>query len=198
MKCLYPQEIYVRDKVTKNNKKQIVPCGKCVACRANIRQQWFVRLKYEVERSDAAYFVTMTYEDSKLPIFIDRGSGECMPTVSKRDCQLFMKRLRKSISKISPNTSIKYYLSSEYGPNTLRPHYHIILLMYGCEQSYFDSEMANICQRAWHLGNVVVAVANGATCNYVTKDLLKFDIEPWTLFEKQMFRKHGALPPRQD
>lgn len=198
MKCLYPQEIYVTDKVTKKNKKQIVPCGKCVACRSNIRQQWFIRLKYEQEKADASYFITLTYDDSKLPIFIDRGSGDCTPAVNKRDCQLFMKRLRKSISKISPNTSVKYYLSSEYGPNTNRPHYHLILFMYGCDPSYFDKEMANVVHRAWHLGNVVVACSNDATCNYTTKDLLKFDAEPWTLWEKQMFNKYGTLPPRQD
>lgn len=196
MKCLYPQKVYIKDKVTGKNKHQDVPCGKCVACRANQRQQWFVRLKYENERADASYFITMTYDDTKLPVFIDL-TGDYHQSVNKRDCQLFMKRLRKAVKKIAPQSSIKFFLSSEYGPNTLRPHYHLILFIYNCEQSYFDKEMANIVQRCWNLGNVVVAVSNDATCNYVTKDLLKFE-EPWSLWEKQMFYKHGALPPRQD
>ena len=56
--------------------------------------------------------------------------------VSKKDVQNFLKRLRWRISKI-PNitkdeSKIRYYLSSEYGPSTYRPHYHGIL--------FFDSK----------------------------------------------------------
>ena len=56
--------------------------------------------------------------------------------VSKKDIQNFLKRLRWRISKI-PNitkdeSKIRYYISSEYGPTTYRPHYHGIL--------FFDSE----------------------------------------------------------
>lgn len=54
----------------------------------------------------------------------------------KKDIQNFLKRLRWRISNI-PNitkdeSKIRYYISSEYGPTTLRPHYHGIL--------YFDSK----------------------------------------------------------
>lgn len=56
--------------------------------------------------------------------------------VCKKDIQNFLKRLRWRISNI-PNitkdeSKIRYYISSEYGPTTLRPHYHGIL--------YFDSK----------------------------------------------------------
>ena len=56
--------------------------------------------------------------------------------VSKKDVQNFLKRLRWRISKI-PNitkdeSKIRYYISSEYGPSTYRPHYHGIL--------FFDSK----------------------------------------------------------
>lgn len=56
--------------------------------------------------------------------------------VSKKDVQNFLKRLRWRISKI-PNitkdeSKIRYYIASEYGPSTYRPHYHGIL--------YFDSK----------------------------------------------------------
>ncbi len=56
--------------------------------------------------------------------------------VSKKDVQNFLKRLRWRISKI-PNitkdeSKIRYYISSEYGPTTLRPHYHGII--------FFDSK----------------------------------------------------------
>lgn len=43
-----------------------------------------------------------------------------VPVVSKRHIQLFLKRVRKSI----PPRSLKYFICSEYGPRTIRPHYH--------------------------------------------------------------------------
>lgn len=56
--------------------------------------------------------------------------------VSKKDIQNFLKRLRWRISKI-PNitkdeSKIRYYISSEYGPTTYRPHYHGVI--------FFDSK----------------------------------------------------------
>lgn len=56
--------------------------------------------------------------------------------VCKKDVQNFLKRLRWRISKIQNITKdeskIRYYISSEYGPTTYRPHYHGIL--------FFDSK----------------------------------------------------------
>lgn len=57
--------------------------------------------------------------------------------VSKKDVQNFIKRLRWRISKI-PNitkdeSKIRYYISSEYGPATFRPHYHGVV--------FFDSKV---------------------------------------------------------
>lgn len=51
--------------------------------------------------------------------------------VNKKDIQNFLKRLRWRISNI-PNitkdeTQIRYYIAAEYGPTTLRPHYHGVI-----------------------------------------------------------------------
>lgn len=43
-----------------------------------------------------------------------------VPVVCKRDIQLFLKRVRKAL----PPRSLKYFICSEYGPRTIRPHYH--------------------------------------------------------------------------
>lgn len=55
--------------------------------------------------------------------------------VCKKDIQDFLKRLRLKIDKLNINENekkIRYYISSEYGPRTFRPHYHGVL--------FFDSE----------------------------------------------------------
>ena len=53
-----------------------------------------------------------------------------LPYTNIRDLQLFLKRLRKRLSKYS-DEKIRYYAVSEYGPKTFRPHWHILL--------YYDS-----------------------------------------------------------
>lgn len=56
--------------------------------------------------------------------------------VCKKDIQNFLKRLRWRISQLpyisKDESKIRYYISSEYGPSTFRPHYHGIL--------FFDSK----------------------------------------------------------
>ena len=45
-----------------------------------------------------------------------------------KDVQNFMKRFRKFITKyIGKNEKIRYYIISEYGTRSLRPHFHIVL-----------------------------------------------------------------------
>jgi len=49
------------------------------------------------------------------------------PTVLvKEDAQKFLKRLRKALAP----QKIRYLLCGEYGPKTLRPHFHIVLFGY--------------------------------------------------------------------
>lgn len=43
-----------------------------------------------------------------------------------RDAQLFLKRLRKQISKFT-DEKIRYYIIGEYGTRSLRPHWHVVL-----------------------------------------------------------------------
>lgn len=48
-------------------------------------------------------------------------------SLSKRDLQLLMKRLRFDVSQREPSTRIKFYGVGEYGTKTHRPHYHLAL-----------------------------------------------------------------------
>ena len=89
----------------------VVPCGKCPACLANQRSEWIFRLQQEYLVSSFSIFVTLTYDDEHVPLDF---------SVNKRDVQLFHKRLRKHF----PSADLRYYLVSEYGDHTFRPHYH--------------------------------------------------------------------------
>lgn len=137
-----------------NNSKtfyQFVPCGKCAACLTNRANQWTFRLEKELENSEnPCYFVTLTYDDDHLPW------TDLSPTVCRRDVQLFFKRLRKVVS-----SRLRYFLTSEYGEEFGRPHYHMILFN-------FDSDPVNI-ERAWQNGFVRFGSVTAASIRYVTK-----------------------------
>lgn len=108
------------------------PCGQCLPCRINRRRVWTLRLMLERYYYEKASFVTLTYRDDDLPVSLCRG----LPVLEKRDCQLWLKRLRKYFDR----PGIRYYLAGEYGPRTHRPHYHVIL--FGVAPSELDQEWA--------------------------------------------------------
>ena len=68
-----------------------------------------------------------------------------LPLLAKVDVQLFLKRLRKSLSKKS-NEKIRYYCVGEYGPQTFRPHYHLLFFFNSVEISRF---LRFYVRRAW-------------------------------------------------
>lgn len=133
-----------------------VPCGKCVACLSNRRNEWSYRLEQELKRSVSAFFITLTYEDGKSPL-----SSNGIPQLLKYDLQTFLKRVRKAF----PENSIRYFLVGEYGTTTHRPHYHGIFfnLPLNCEQFILNK---------WGNGFVYFGDVNSKSINYVTKYIL--------------------------
>ena len=89
-----------------------IPCGKCVGCRLEQSRQWAVRCMHEKRLHKESCFVTLTYE--KMP---PRNS------LQLDDYQNFLKRLRHHV-----DGSLRFFGCGEYGENTARPHYHLLLL----------------------------------------------------------------------
>jgi len=92
--------------------KMQLPCGKCAFCIQKTINAWVLRLSHEMEVSTSAFFLTLTYDDEHLPEDEE---------LSKRDLQLFIKRLRKK------NPGIRYFAIGEYGTERGRPHYHAVI-----------------------------------------------------------------------
>lgn len=126
MRCLSP--------FFNRSEKIPLPCGKCFFCRRRKANQWTGRLLMENFSHAKASFLTLTFDDDHLPN---------PPYVSKRDLQLFFKRLRKSLSP----RKFRYYACAEYGDTTGRPHYHAIL--FGISQDEKD-----VVSDAWKMGYV--------------------------------------------
>lgn len=157
MQCISP--IYIN----REGQRLFVPCGKCNFCLQRRRQDWSFRLEDEYKRCERAYFITLTYEDENLPI-----AENGIPTLNKSHLQLFFKRLRKDQETHEKKNGfdkwkIKYYACGEYGTQTHRPHYHIIIF------NVRDRIIHNIAKH-WGLGEQVrVENANEKTIAYTTK-----------------------------
>lgn len=157
-----------------------VPCGQCIGCRLDYSRAWADRMMLELDHSKVAIFVTLTYDNDHVPV--SEYDDAMIPkwfTLDKRDVQLFLKRLRKHFY----DKEIRYFISGEYGPKTLRPHYHGII--FGLSLSDFDlipyksnefGQMlysSSILSDIWSKGYVTLADVSWQTCAYVSRYVTK-------------------------
>lgn len=89
--------------------------------------------------------------------------GDLFPYCSSRDAQLFLKRFRKNISKIS-NERIRYYLVCELGPKSLRPHFHLQLW---CSDEAISTRMAELVNKSWQFGFTDIQKVTSSASSYV-------------------------------
>lgn len=124
--CLNPIQIKTEDAfgIPVN---QTVPCGKCIECLKDRQNSWKIRLTEESRDHKHVYFFTLTYRDDTVP-WTCLEDGTRVNHVSKVDIQLWIKRNRIKFERLfKRDIDFKYFITSEYGPNTGRPHYHGIL-----------------------------------------------------------------------
>lgn len=136
MMCQYP---YVKDglgkmrllaKIDKEARDGMTPfpCGRCLPCRIATSIEWYVRIMLECMMNNENCFVTLTYSDDNYP---ENGSLE------PKDINRFIRKLRRIIKK-----KFRYFAVGEYGDETERAHYHIIL--FGISEIYHRDY-----ERAW-------------------------------------------------
>lgn len=94
----------------------MVPCRQCQNCRINLQRTWACRIQLESLWYASSSFVTLTYDPEYLPSTLDG-----LPTLSPRDLMLFLKRFRNL------SGSFRYFACGEYGTQTERPHYHLVI-----------------------------------------------------------------------
>ena len=153
------------------------PCGHCYECLSKKRSDWSIRMQEEFKSKGAAYHAILTYEDKNLP-----RSKSGIAEVRKKDCQDFLKRFRYYFKE-----NFTYFLASEYGEFTQRPHYHILIFASldsmcisrsnFCRKFVPNEYMRQIVEKAWQKGFVrrkSCMVVSNAQIHYVTKDLYHF------------------------
>lgn len=185
---------------TRSGKSLAVPCGQCIGCRIDYAQQWASRCVMEMMYHSDNFFVTLTYDDEHVPFSFspDPSSGEAIATQScrMRDCQLFLKRLRRSGSEF------RYFGCMDYGSSTFRPHYHFIFfglalpdlspyLGPGGSPSY-KYYVSPYLQSVWSAGNVIVGEANRSTALYTAR----YICSKRKGLESQLYKDFNIEPPR--
>lgn len=159
----------------------LLPCGHCIGCRLDYSRSWADRMMLELETAKKAIFLTLTYDNDHIHwTQFNLDDSPMFGTLDKRDCQLFMKRLRKAFDGVK----IRFFLAGEYGNKTGRPHYHAIVYGLGLSdfedlycigrnelgQKYFNSPCL---AKIWNNGFVLIADVSWKSCAYVARYVTK-------------------------
>lgn len=158
----------------------LLPCGKCIGCRLEYSRQWANRCVLESldHPRETNWFLTLTFNDNCLKDYVnDRGFA----TVRTDDITTFMKALRGRWSTQHNVDGIRFFGASEYGDESMRPHYHILVFglpLYDLvkyknnfqgDVIYSSEELDHV----WKRGFVRVAEFNWNTAAYTARYVMK-------------------------
>jgi hypothetical protein len=112
-----------------------------------------------------------------------------MGTLSKNDVKLFLKRLRQACIKMDiqdnpyaksglnkpKKSKLRYFITGEYGSNTFRPHYHMLLFNHPLVS---ELDLYELINKTWKKGSSYIGKVTEASIAYVAKYLLKGSVTP--------------------
>lgn len=130
-------------------------------------RDWETRLYHEGQMHDLSSFVTLTFSDEHLPPDL---------SVSVRDLQLFMKRVRKKFG-----FGVRFFACGEYGDENWRPHYHVILfgIDFSDRTPWRKTSSGHVVYRSvelealWPFGHAEVGSVTPQSCGYVARYCIK-------------------------
>lgn len=161
-----------------------VACGHCIECQMLYSSVWAFRIGLEAQSYKDNCFITLTYNEDNRPKD---------DHLSKRDLQLFIKRLRKHFK----NAKIRYFACGEYGSKKGRPHYHVILFNCKFDDLYFwclDNKKTKLyrsptLEKLWTFGFSTVGELTDESAKYCAKYLQKIPADnrprPFILMSKK-------------
>lgn len=161
--CLYPRTL----------SNTIIPitvdCGYCPECINKRRDAWSFRLFHEQQSSFLTLFTFLSYDDDNLPIM------DGYPVLNWSDITLYLKRVRKELATL--DVKLTYFIAGEYGPRTLRPHYHSLFFFHRDTPLTDFRDTAffiNVLRKHWNKGfiNSEVPCSDGVS-GYCSKYIMK-------------------------
>lgn len=142
-----------------------IPCGQCIGCRLKYSAQWAARCHHESLMHEDNCFLTLTFDEEHLP-----------DSISVRDCQLFLKRLRK----FAYPQKLRYAYCGEYGDLLGRPHYHFLIFGFDFKDKELWQEKngsllyrSKVLERLWPFGNSLIGSVTFESSAYVARYMIK-------------------------
>lgn len=155
----------------------IHPCGKCLPCRLLKAKEKAIRCVHEAKMHEKNIFLTLTYNNENLS----------SPRLVLQDMDLFLKRLREHINREATTDdekkalTISYMYTGEYGEESKRPHWHIIIFNYEPSDKRFpdhrkhQDDLGNLIwtsdtlTKLWKKGTIEFGAVTFESAGYVAR-----------------------------
>lgn len=141
--------------------------------RKRFVQDWTFRSYVEWKTSACSFFTTLTFDEVSLPRFVDG-----RPCFDESIISPFLKKLRYELSRVGlPWRCMKFFLVSEYGKTTHRPHHHC---MFFFKQLVIPAVFQACLRKSWKYGFVDCEIPDSNrvltyVSKYVCKDVYAFN-----------------------
>lgn len=178
--CISPVLVPIKDKQGNVLRYSYVRCNKCGQCLKSNRYMWTLRLLSESHKYPFSRFLTFTYNDDSLP-YLDHDF--CF---NKKHVQNYIKSLRNFFS-------LRYFITSEYGDDGFRPHYHCIIFITD-SNGYSLSSVDKIISNFWKYGFTKFEKCCVETIQYVTSYMLQRQSLYISLLLKRFNCSYDELP----
>ena len=121
--------------------------------------------------------------------------SSCQAVLYKPDLQKFMKRLRRSIDYHFQNLNINdkkifYFAVGEYGPSSLRPHYHVLLWSNNAEVLCYVQQNIFSCWPYCDREQLIVKPCDRSTSSYLSGYVCATSSLPLLLQERKFMQFH--------
>ncbi len=163
-----------------------VPCGQCIGCRLDYSRTWADRCILEAMQYENNAFITLTYDPEHLPkarVVTDVNTGEVFewPSIDLDEISNFMKDLRRFYEYHYNFKGIRFYGCGEYGEESGRPHYHILVFNLPVPDKVYwftNHEHENIyisdsISKIWGKGIVTIGDVTWNSAAYVARYVVK-------------------------
>lgn len=162
-----------------------LPCAKCLACRHAKAGSWANRVHQEARLHEVNVHLTLTYAPEHY-------TGQ----LEADDIDLYLDRLRIAMKRAGL-PPLRYFLVGEYGDQTERGHFHMVV--FGADfaewstDAGFDGEQFVVSEklcRLWGKGHVYVSPFGEGTAAYVAA-------HQWKAYEagRKPFMRCSKKPP---
>lgn len=146
---IFPKPVYYRSAISSSSVN--VPCGDCAACRDARKVAWEDRLCLEVsewyKNGGIGVLLTFTYDEKFLPRFaVD--DNTTIPCFSSFDVKQFLNRVKVRCNREFGKGFYKYFVCSEFGKTTQRPHLHTAFLI---KDGTKYVQFCELCRECWSL-----------------------------------------------